>query len=917
MLVQRKTFLVSAIIISSTGSITQRAAAQDWEVQSIEVGGNLGAYASAAVDFEGKLTIAYYDAGSLAGEMTAGDLRLWHDDNGNSLFDDGEARTIDGLGRVGLYTSTAFDSTGHVAVAYFDDTSDDLLLWYDENGDFDVNDGEIREIDTSGFVGQWASLAFDSDGRATIAYYALSGSALKLWHDFDNDFVADAGEVRVIYAPNTVGEYCSLAFDAKGLATVSFYDNTTDDLLLWHDADGDFQYDPADKKNPDEVQVIDDDGITGLYTSLAFDQNGLANVSYYRSTGTQFRFWHDANGNFARDPNDPQEEMEVAIILTDGSPGLYTSLVFDGSDHATVSYYESTGGNLHVWHDEDGNFQFFEGEIQVIDELDNVGKWTSLVFNAFGEATVAYFDDTADDLRLWQDLDQDFNSDREEEFEIQPIDVSGPTVGQYPSVAFSLDQKLTVSYYDVTNGALILWHDANDNFLAEPEEISMIDGLVSDVGKYNSLAFDAEGLATVSYYDETNDDLLLWHDANNDFASDDQEIQMIDGAGLSLGQWTSIAFDPKGMLAVAYYDSTGDDLRFWVDLNGNHVFDPGEIQIIDQGTNNGQYNSLRFDALGNAAISYYNATTADLMFWYDTNGDFTFQNGESAAIDTLNTVGLYTSLAFDNQNKATVSYYYSTSAFLKVWHDDNNDHSSGGDEVQIIDDPGTPAVGRWTSLAFDASGKVAVSYYGSTFDELLLWRDADGDFGADPGKTSPIDESASVGEYTSIAFELDRNIPVVAYYDAANRGLKIAIHFDWDNDGVPYPFDNCPAVFNPDQQDTDRDGFGDVCDTKGKDSDGDGIPDVSDNCPSTFNPDQADTDNDGVGNACDLDDDNDGVLDTEDNCPFVPNPGQEDFDENGIGDVCDDGSCPSDIDGDGNVGATDLLILLVNWGICP
>jgi CSLREA domain-containing protein len=127
---------------------------------------------------------------------------------------------------------------------------------------------------------------------------------------------------------------------------------------------------------------------------------------------------------------------------------------------------------------------------------------------------------------------------------------------------------------------------------------------------------------------------------------------------------------------------------------------------------------------------------------------------------------------------------------------------------------------------------------------------------------------------------------------------------DGDGDGVPDATDNCPGAANPGQQDADRDGTGDACDTNG---DTDAVPDATDNCPGAANPDQADADRDGVGDVCDPDVDGDNVLNGVDNCPAASNGGQQDTDRDGPGDACD----PDD-DGDGVGDATDNCRILPN-----
>ena len=120
---------------------------------------------------------------------------------------------------------------------------------------------------------------------------------------------------------------------------------------------------------------------------------------------------------------------------------------------------------------------------------------------------------------------------------------------------------------------------------------------------------------------------------------------------------------------------------------------------------------------------------------------------------------------------------------------------------------------------------------------------------------------------------------------------------DQDDDSVADEADNCPAVANTDQEDSDADGQGDACD---EDDDDDGRLDTGDNCPLVSNFDQADNDGDGEGDACDADDDNDDVADASDNCPMHANTDQNDTDGDEEGDSCDE-----DDDADGRLDGAD------------
>ncbi len=124
---------------------------------------------------------------------------------------------------------------------------------------------------------------------------------------------------------------------------------------------------------------------------------------------------------------------------------------------------------------------------------------------------------------------------------------------------------------------------------------------------------------------------------------------------------------------------------------------------------------------------------------------------------------------------------------------------------------------------------------------------------------------------------------------------------DADGDGITC-LDNCPAVMNSLQTDSDGDLTGDACDNcplvanfSQADTDSDSIGDLCDNCSAVSNLNQADSDSDNVGDLCD-------------NCPDRPNPGQADADDDGIGDACD--YICGDANGSTSVSISDVVFII-------
>jgi PKD repeat protein len=262
--------------------------ADPWMNTTVDDVGRVGAYTSLAFDDLNNPAISYQDC-------TNTSLKYAWKNAGNPW----QTTTVDNSGDVGLYTSLAFDNDGNPAISYLgQDTLKYASLADDE--------WSVVTVDSTYYMGGYAtSLAFDNDGNPGISYYNGNTKELKFaWKDGGNPWQT------VTVGTGDVGEYNSLAFDADGNPAISYFDDTNDDLkYAWKTGDGDWHN-----------TTVNAEGYAGKHNSLAFDAAGNPAISYYYDPNTLMYAYGTPTGTI----NVTSAPADAAIYLDGASTGNTT-----------------------------------------------------------------------------------------------------------------------------------------------------------------------------------------------------------------------------------------------------------------------------------------------------------------------------------------------------------------------------------------------------------------------------------------------------------------------------------------------------------------------------------------------------------------------------------------------------------------
>jgi len=320
--VSRAVTTLAVLLVSSAS-----AGAATWSVSPVDTGGSVGQYSSLVLDADGNPVIAYYDASS-------DDLLLAHCNDPRCEGGDEVVSAVDTSGNVGLFTSLELDAAGNPVISYYDATRDDLKLAHCDDPNCAGGGESIQTVDSSGNTGRETSLALDSAGNPVISYRRATGGDLKLAHCDDPNCAGGGESIQTVDSSGNTGRHSSLRLDDAGNPVIAYYNATSDDLKL-------ARCDDSDCAGAGErTETLDRDGNVGEWPSLALRADGVPVVSYYRRSSGDLKI------AVCDDPGCAGGRADVETVASSGNVGRYSSLELDPGGNPVIAYLDQTGRDL-------------------------------------------------------------------------------------------------------------------------------------------------------------------------------------------------------------------------------------------------------------------------------------------------------------------------------------------------------------------------------------------------------------------------------------------------------------------------------------------------------------------------------------------------------------------------------------------
>lgn len=355
------------VLLCFLGLTCCTVAAQTWHTEMLDPGDghDVGQYSALAIDHDGDLHAAYWDAtaGAPWGQLRYA-FRAPGDKHWSRMVVDAD----------GLYVSLAVDNRDHPHLAYDDGRERGLHYAHWDGKQWK------RQIIDPGHVGFYNSIQVDADGNPRISYYldlAPSGQYwLRLKYAY---FDGTSWFIQTVDPRMHTGKMNSLVLDTQGRPYIAYsYLSTTHDLFYARLDGSHWQYGSPDTQRAENA-------LLGYGNDIALDTKGYPHIAYFDGTKNNVKYATWDGTRWA---------TEIVDHLSSINSLDHISLKIDHEDHPHLVYHDDGAGIL--------KYAAWNGKAWKIETVDqgNVGLRPSLALDAHDNPYVCYYDLNNRALRL-------------------------------------------------------------------------------------------------------------------------------------------------------------------------------------------------------------------------------------------------------------------------------------------------------------------------------------------------------------------------------------------------------------------------------------------------------------------------------------------------------------------------------------
>ncbi|MEW5849815.1 MAG: hypothetical protein AB2A00_13435 [Myxococcota bacterium] len=571
-----------------------------WEVARIDDSGDVGRYATLAVDALDHVHIVYQ-----AGQV------LRHASNASGTWTTQTVPAV--LGHtVGLYAAAAATPDGALHVVHHDATAGDLLYQTLAGGAWSA----ATVVDQGGVTGQYASLAADPEGKLHVAYYDATARNLRYATNATGAWV-----VEIADDTDRAGLRSAIALDAQRRVHVLYHLDSVDDVRhAWREngvwSVGTVVNDGAQAGVRWSLSVTPEGALVGCYLRADVDgTTGNTSYSLWRILGAA-RPWGTL-GNYLVEPV-LQVGLNDHACATVGSAGDGPHVLFSYADNDRVLELAPSAQLPHV---------------EIVDGLNTRGEHPSLFRTPNGTLHAAYYDASASALRYARKAPG-------APWESEEVDNVGG-VGKFTAIVVDAQDTVHLAYRSDTLDAVMYVRGAAGAW--SPRE-TVAAG--SGAGNPLSLVVDDDG-AWIAYRTSGTGRIHLASNGSGTWVTED-----IPGPAVSHGDHIKLARDALGTFHVAFLAQDATELNYLRGTPGNWE----APQSVDTTGSSGRHISLALDPLGNPHMAHYDAAGNRLRHAWSTGGGAagTWQN---ELVSTSPDAGWYTSIAADAAGTLYISHH--------------------------------------------------------------------------------------------------------------------------------------------------------------------------------------------------------------------------------------------------------------------